>query len=71
MKDLVEVTIMNLITEDFHLVLGTKQQYFLAWISNRYCPISFNIITLFECRYNARNFVNYVRSQLRKAGIKL
>ena len=71
MKDLLEVTIMNLTTGDFHLGLGAKRQYFLAWIGNRYCPISFNIVTLFECRHSARNFVKYVQFQLREAGIEL
>ena len=70
MKDLLEFTIMNLIIEDFHLVLDTKQQYLLAWIGNRYCPISFNVVTLFEHANSAQNFINYVRSQLRKVGIE-
>lgn len=71
MKDLLEATIMNFITEDFHLMFDIKQQSILAWIDNRYYPISFNIIILFERRYSAKNFVKYVTSQLRKAGIEL
>ena len=71
MGDLLDITIKCLITEDFHLVFGTKQQFILAWIGNRYCPISFKIITLFECRNSAKNFVDYVKLQLRKADIEL
>ena len=70
-EDLLKFTIMKLITKNFHLAFGTKRQYLLAWIGNRYCPISFNVVTLFKHVNSAQDFVNYVTSQLRKAGIEL
>lgn len=70
-EDLLDTTIRCIITEDFHLVLDEKKQFINAWIGNRYCPINFEIVTLVKHRKSAKNFVNYIRFQLREAGIEL
>lgn len=72
LTDLLDTTIRCLvIDEDLHLVLDEKKKYINAWIGNNYCPISFEIIELYKYKNSALTFVNYVKLQLRKAGIEL
>lgn len=73
--DLLEATITDLLIvakerESFHLILDEQKQFINAWIGNNYCPASFKIVILLKHCNGAQNFVNYVRFQLRKAGVE-
>ena len=78
LEDLLYLTLTDLsivindksINKNFHLAFDEKKQFINAWFDNRYCPISFKITTLLECRNNARRFIYYIRIQLRKAGVE-
>ena len=70
MKELLYYTLVHFVTEDFHLVLDEKEQFINVWIDNDYYPIPFEVMVLFENKNGARSFVNYVKLQLRKAGVE-
>lgn len=76
LQDLVESTLNDLnvvykfAAKEIYTRLSISKQWVFVWIDDKQIPILFNVKVLSRLESNARGFFDYVKSQLRKAGVE-